>query len=75
MGGADLDAEPICFRAAFALKYLFYDARSIFTDAFDKRTHSGQNGPDKFMEFLSRDGTNLLRQFQSPLIAALLGTM
>lgn len=74
---ADPSRDPACHRAAASLKAHFYEARSVFTDAVDKWMRSGQNDPDKFPDFLSKNGQNLYANSKRALIlfvAARLGT-
>lgn len=74
---ADPSRAPACRRPAASLKTHFYEARSVFTDAVDKWMRSGQNDPDKFPDFLSKNGQNLYASSKRALIlfvAARLGT-
>lgn len=50
------------------MKIHFHNARSWFTDAFDKWKRSGQNDPERFISFLSSNGQNLYASSKRALI-------
>lgn len=59
LSDADPSAPPLCNRSGEVLKGHFRDAKSVFTKALDRWNRSGQNDPDKFVDFLSCNGQSL----------------
>lgn len=65
---ADPSVPPLCHRSAELLKLQFRDARSVFTEALDRWARSGQNDPDRFLNFLSKNGQMLYASSKRALI-------
>ena len=64
----DPSAPPLCHRSAEVLKLQFRDTRSVFTEALNKWNRSGQNDPDRFLNFLSKNEQMLYASSKRALI-------
>jgi hypothetical protein len=52
LNGVDVQAPPPVYRAGEKLKFMFFKARGAFTSTYSKWSVSGQNDPEKFVDYL-----------------------
>ena len=52
----DPAVAPLCHRIGDCLKNHFKDAKNVFNAALDRWVLSGQNDPEKFVDFIWRNG-------------------